>query len=609
MKSLNEAWSESSRQIDRAFDLDKAAAPDNARKARSGLAARVAPRPAGPDASAILGSIEQVERELDDYDFDSTEYNEVESRNKLDRLGESLIAKGVPKSVVDAGLRQPRADLGRRGVRHILHWNAQKPIHRRRVQRSFTRMKSLVAPVAAAQDRLRAATGSRDLLRQELGTANADLARLRDQKAGLEAHGVVMGLDEEDKEKLAGIDRQIADPATDADMLAELRDAKARLEGKGMAAGLGRYSQEALAKVDQEIADLEDEVKYSALALDDTEQEIAELEALVGKFGGDDSSATSHFGRVQVGLDRVGAQTSFVETYDKLNPGARRSRFKGYLAKRFAHPVKSFAKKVAAVVTLTGSSVVMGWYGAIKAQDKARRFATAQHQLPTPAARMMAAVLLDRFDAEAYKKGFGAAMATAHLPIAIHIPGVFNLATGPISSAVGTAATSQVHNEIKKDIAKDAVGDAYGEVKSEGVDKTRNQLIRKVAGRRDTEPFPMPTVPIRIRDSGQVKHVDLTDKKTALALLIHLGPAVRQDRIDAGDEAEIARRDLRREIFKADDQEHFGADAKGRIRSAKGREFDRKLMKALFDPEHQNRDDVLRQATPLHKMFAAAGLL
>jgi hypothetical protein len=125
----------------------------------------------------------------------------------------------------------------------------------------------------------------------------------------------------------------------------------------------------------------------------------------------------------------------------------------------------------------------------------------------------------------------------------------------------------------------------------------------------------MPTVPITMGsgDDAKVKHVDLTDKKTALALLIHLGPAVDQDKIDSTvnsiADAEKARRDLRQEIFHAVDDEDFSPASLGKNRGAERKEFDEQLMKALFDPDHENRDDILGQASPLHKMFAAAGLL
>lgn len=58
-----------------------------------------------------------------------------------------------------------------------------------------------------------------------------------------------------------------------------------------------------------------------------------------------------------------------------------------------------------------------------------------------------------------------------------------------------------------------------------------------------------------------------------------------------------------------DDAKHFGADVRGRIRSAEGKDFYGSLVKPLFDPEHQNHGHVLRQASPMQKIFAAAGLL
>jgi hypothetical protein len=168
---------------------------------------------------------------------------------------------------------------------------------------------------------------------------------------------------------------------------------------------------------------------------------------------------------------------------------------------------------------------------------------------------------------------------------------------------------THVHGELAKEFAKDITREAFGEVKSEVVGPMQNQAVRLGSTRRDGGPFPMPTVPIAMDKGATVKHVDLSDKRTALALLIHLGPAVDQGKVGAGDQPEIARRDLRREIFHAADDEDFSAASRGKNRSPERKAFDKKLTNALYDPEHDNRDNILGQASPLHQMFAAAGLL
>lgn len=608
MKDLNEFRAESARELDPDDKLNQLEPRKDQRKQSGQIVGRGVQRyPPERDGVAILRGLAQVEQELAKLDFDSTKYDEEASRSKLDKLAKSLAKKGVPRSIIEAGLRQPKADLGRKGLRHIFHWNAQKPVHNRRIQRSFARMKSLVAPVAAAQDRLPKAIGGRDQLRAELKTGKEELAKLKDRKAGLESHGIAMGLDSSAKGQLEDINRQLADRSTSSIDRTWLKQKKAEIEKRAMAEGLGKYTREELASVDKQIADLEPKIELTSKALEEADQEITQLEALIDKFDGDQISTTSHFGRVQAGLDRIGDDEAFVRTYDKINPGARRSRLKGYLAEKFAHPIKSFAKKVAGIVTLTVSSILLGWRGAIKTQDKARRFATAQHHLPTPAARMMAAVLLDRFDAEAYKKGLGAALATAHLPLAVHIPGVYDLASGPVAGALASSATVHVHAELGREFAKEGVSEAFGTGKEQVIDPASERATEKYGGHSEAQPFPMPTVPITMRGDDKPKRVDLTDKKTCLALLVHLGPAVDKQKIREGNKEEIARRDLRREIFHAGDDEDFGPKAPKRTREEKA--FDKQLKKALFDPAHENRDDILRKASPMRKMFAAAGML
>ena len=318
-----------------------------------------------------------------------------------------------------------------------------------------------------------------------------------------------------------------------------------------------------------------------------------------------DPLCASHYGSVQTSLDVISSDRRFTAKYNEANPGDKKSGIKGSINRGAKGANKSVQNTVIGMVTLTGSK----WAAAIEAQDKASQLKNTEHELPTPAAKLLAASLMDSFDSDAYSEGLSAAFGFAALPGAVALGPVMHGVGAPVTHAISQGLSHVPHHQIATEVAKEA----FKEVKSLSKDAFIDVVVdESKPGHKDQ--VPMPTVSVKMTNGG-VKSVDLTHKKTALALLQYLGPAIDEDRIKKNDPQEIARRDLRREMLLADpndeeaqaalDKENFD----GKPRSKDQVKFDQKLKAALFDPTYDNRDAILSKATPLQKLFAASGLI
>ena len=313
--------------------------------------------------------------------------------------------------------------------------------------------------------------------------------------------------------------------------------------------------------------------------------------------------------KVRSHLKVIGGDQAFQTAYARANPGDLNKGIGGGLKRmQLWKSTKDYLKSVA---TLSISS----WAQAIRSQDKARRFTFAQEQMPSPTARLMAGAMMDSFDADAYAKGMNAAITTVSLPVTLQgfasgagVAGA--LVPANLSAGIHATSTGLVHG-LSHSTAGTGGNIGWGNWGHEvAVGQTKAAILDPHELRQARNPVQMPTIPVKMR-SGAVKDVKLTDKHTAMALLIYLGRSVDHAKVTRGDAREISRRNLRLELFHAGDDEHLQlAEKTGKVETdSAGRKENERLMEALFYEDTESREAILARARPMKKLFAAAGLL
>ena len=226
-----------------------------------------------------------------------------------------------------------------------------------------------------------------------------------------------------------------------------------------------------------------------------------------------------------------------------------------------------------------------------------------------------AGAMMDSFDADAYAKGMNAAITTVSLPVTLQgfasgagVAGA--LVPANLSAGIHATSTGLVHG-LSHSTAGTGGNIGWGNWGHEvAVGQTKAAILDPHELRQARNPVQMPTIPVKMR-SGAVKDVKLTDKHTAMALLIYLGRSVDHAKVTRGDAREISRRNLRLELFHAGDDEHLQlAEKTGKVETdSAGRKENERLMEALFYEDTESREAILARARPMKKLFAAAGLL
>jgi hypothetical protein len=532
------------------------------------------------DAAGALPSLARARSAIGDagkqlpskYRFDATKYKEAESREALVRLSNDLVAGGVPKWVVQQALAPVERQLGRKGVRDWRHWHHQKAVDNQAIRDALGRMDALLNP---AEEAARAVPAMESALKD----LHSDLGRLE---------------------------------SAQADAKQALADAKGRLAA--LQGGGGRFSAELARGVSGEIADLERQIGDRAQDIDLTRRMIADgegqLPALRRAAAGavDGSRIQDQRQRIDNDLKVIGGDAAFQAVFDQVNPGDRRGGLAGSLARaELGRAAKDYGLSMA-----TGS--ISGWVQAIRTQDKARRLTFAQQEMPTPTARLIAGAMMNAFDADAYKQGMNAAVTTVTLPVTYfgYASGGGMVAAGvPHATAAMRAGGLSVEHGLSH--ATDGTGSnigwgTWGYQSAMGKSDAAAEDPRKTAVTKALTP---PSIPIEMRN-GKIRDLSIADRHGAAALLMYLGPKVDDAKLRRGDAAEVARRDLRRDIFRADDAEDLRVSPKsGKVPAdnAGERAANRQLREALFYPDTPDRDQILAAATPMQKLYAAADWL